>query len=220
MTPISPPTTVDQNTQDNLTLTCLRCNHAWMRRNLHKLPKTCPKCGSRYWQKPLNPYWAAKRKNQTNQKQEDLQNLIAAAQRIQQLQTGQLNPADLLILYSSPNQADLEPIKHLCNYWLPEQLDPKTSFESRQLFFNQIYQIGNTIASMDSFASHFLTEMITRQQLPHDKVFLIDIGSPFPFSSKKGVFKNICVFTKKGILQTCQSFDWPETKGDHHDTNS
>ena len=30
-------------------LTCLRCGHKWLRRNLTKLPAQCPKCKNAYW---------------------------------------------------------------------------------------------------------------------------------------------------------------------------
>lgn len=36
-----------------LELLCLRCQHKWLRRDLEKLPATCPKCRSPYWQKAL-----------------------------------------------------------------------------------------------------------------------------------------------------------------------
>ena len=35
----------------DLYLSCLRCGHKWVRRNPDKLPDTCPKCKSPYWNK-------------------------------------------------------------------------------------------------------------------------------------------------------------------------
>ena len=35
-----------------LTLVCLRCNHAWLRRSLARAPGTCPRCCSPYWNRP------------------------------------------------------------------------------------------------------------------------------------------------------------------------
>lgn len=37
---------------DQLFLSCLRCEHKWLRRDLDKLPGRCPKCNSPYWNKP------------------------------------------------------------------------------------------------------------------------------------------------------------------------
>jgi hypothetical protein len=38
--------------QTGLKLVCLRCGHAWLRRSLSKLPGTCPRCCSPYWNRP------------------------------------------------------------------------------------------------------------------------------------------------------------------------
>ena len=35
-----------------LTLVCLRCGHSWLRRCLAKIPGTCPRCCSPYWNRP------------------------------------------------------------------------------------------------------------------------------------------------------------------------
>ena len=35
-----------------LTLVCLRCGHSWLRRSLAKIPGTCPRCCSPYWNRP------------------------------------------------------------------------------------------------------------------------------------------------------------------------
>lgn len=35
-----------------LTLLCLRCGHSWLRRCLTKIPGTCPRCCSPYWNRP------------------------------------------------------------------------------------------------------------------------------------------------------------------------
>ena len=43
-------------------LECLRCKHKWIRRG-EVNPKTCPKCKSPYWQKPLTDYWKYIREN-------------------------------------------------------------------------------------------------------------------------------------------------------------
>lgn len=42
-------------------LECKRCGYQWLPRNKSKKPKTCPKCKSPYWQKPLTPYWKSVR---------------------------------------------------------------------------------------------------------------------------------------------------------------
>jgi len=38
----------------NLKLKCLRCGHEWLRRDLDKLPESCPRkaCHSPYWNTP------------------------------------------------------------------------------------------------------------------------------------------------------------------------
>lgn len=33
-------------------LTCLRCGYKWLPRNLDQLPKQCPKCLTKLWNKP------------------------------------------------------------------------------------------------------------------------------------------------------------------------
>ena len=38
--------------ETSLTLICFRCNHSWLRRSLAKLPGTCPRCCSPYWNRP------------------------------------------------------------------------------------------------------------------------------------------------------------------------
>ena len=38
--------------ETGLTLACLRCGHAWLRRSLAKIPGTCPQCCSPYWNRP------------------------------------------------------------------------------------------------------------------------------------------------------------------------
>ena len=35
-----------------LTLVCLRCDHRWLRRTLARIPGTCPRCCSPYWNRP------------------------------------------------------------------------------------------------------------------------------------------------------------------------
>ena len=35
-----------------MVLKCLRCAHQWVRRNLNKDPRVCPKCKSPYWDRP------------------------------------------------------------------------------------------------------------------------------------------------------------------------
>lgn len=48
-------------------LTCERCGYQWFSRSNNNKPKTCPKCKSPYWQKPLTKYWKSVReKNDTN----------------------------------------------------------------------------------------------------------------------------------------------------------
>jgi predicted Zn-ribbon and HTH transcriptional regulator len=41
-------------------LKCERCGNEWFQKFDAK-PKTCPDCKSRYWEKPLDPYWKAVR---------------------------------------------------------------------------------------------------------------------------------------------------------------
>jgi hypothetical protein len=38
--------------ETGLTLVCLRCGHAWLRRSVDKLPGTCPQCCSPYGNRP------------------------------------------------------------------------------------------------------------------------------------------------------------------------
>ena len=38
--------------ETGLTLVCLRCDHSWLRRSLAKIPGTCPRCCSPYWNRP------------------------------------------------------------------------------------------------------------------------------------------------------------------------
>jgi hypothetical protein len=38
--------------ESGIALVCLRCNHSWLRRCLAKLPGTCPRCCSPYWNRP------------------------------------------------------------------------------------------------------------------------------------------------------------------------
>jgi hypothetical protein len=35
--------------ETGLSLGCLRCGHSWLRRSLAKIPGTCPRCCSPYW---------------------------------------------------------------------------------------------------------------------------------------------------------------------------
>jgi len=42
-------------------LKCERCEHEWHQKG-EDLPKTCPKCKSPYWQKPMSDYWKAQKK--------------------------------------------------------------------------------------------------------------------------------------------------------------
>jgi hypothetical protein len=35
--------------ETELSLGCLRCGHSWLRRSLAKIPGTCPRCCSPYW---------------------------------------------------------------------------------------------------------------------------------------------------------------------------
>ena len=37
-------------------LICERCGHTWIQKKNNK-PKTCPKCKSPYWEKPMDDYW-------------------------------------------------------------------------------------------------------------------------------------------------------------------
>ena|ERR1700724_2049005 len=41
--------------ETSLSLICFRCNHSWLRRSLAKLPSTCPRCCSPYWNRPRKP---------------------------------------------------------------------------------------------------------------------------------------------------------------------
>lgn len=43
-------------------LECKRCPHTWLRRDLTKLPVSCPSCHSPYWDKPLSTRGGRKRK--------------------------------------------------------------------------------------------------------------------------------------------------------------
>lgn len=198
----------------DMTLTCERCGESWIRRNMNKLPKTCPRCRSRYWQSPLTPYWAAYRRNASPQeleaakqleaqqraaiKQAEDQELAAAQQRIHQLLADQINQTENLILYTCTYQAALKPIKHICNIWLPENMNPIPSL-------TQLCQLGNTIASTSPILTRTIRELISKDQLPQDKVFWINI---------EGSQQYVYTFTKDGITQTCYGTTWPAPKED------
>jgi hypothetical protein len=38
--------------ETGLTLACVRCGHFWLRRSMAKMPGTCPRCCSPYWNRP------------------------------------------------------------------------------------------------------------------------------------------------------------------------
>lgn len=191
------PTASNQLT-DDMQLKCERCNHIWFRRNPYKLPNACPRCGSRFWQSPLTQYWAAYRKAKETTSHGKPKKQEIANQMIKQLLAGQLNPADQLILYSNPNQAALEPIRHKCNIWLPEKDDPD---------HNQwvLFSFGNTIATTDERLILLLQEAVAKKQLPHNYVFWINL---------KDNQQHIYMFTKDGHIQTCYKTAWPTTKKD------
>ena len=48
--------------ETGLTLGCLRCGHSWLRRSLAKIPGTCPRCCSPYWNRPRKGEYPSKAK--------------------------------------------------------------------------------------------------------------------------------------------------------------
>lgn len=194
-TAVNHPNTVNQDIKDSLILTCQRCNQSWQRRSLDKLPKACPRCRSRYWQKPLTPYWAIKRQENEAIRQAEAKQEFEARQRSIQNQMPDTNREDLLKIYFCPNIEALEPVKKHATFWLPENsLNPPTA--------DQLYQLGNTIATTTENLLHAVRYRIVQKQIPHDKFLWIEI-----LNSSQMIF----TFDSDGLKQSFWPFDWPAT---------
>ena len=61
-----------------LTLLCLRCGHSWLRRSLAKIPDTCPRCCSPYWNRPRKGEYPPKAKQPALHKTPDPRPLTRA----------------------------------------------------------------------------------------------------------------------------------------------
>lgn len=171
------PTEIDQTITDKLTLTCQRCQHSWIRRNMTKLPKTCAKCGSRYWQKPLTPYWESYRKEQAARKLANEMQVIANQEEYIFTILTKLNQPDVLRIYCSLHQPDLEPIKDICTFWLPEKTAQNQDFDEQEKFINTLYQPGNIIATTNEMMFRHARKRVEQGLLFHKKVFLIKVRS-------------------------------------------
>ncbi len=84
--------------ETGLTLVCLRCGHSWLRRSLAKIPGTCPRCCSPYWNRPRKGAEPPQAKRPALQKAlgprplTRAQGLQAAAEVIRSLQGYRKNP--------------------------------------------------------------------------------------------------------------------------------
>jgi hypothetical protein len=84
--------------ETGLSLGCLRCGHAWLRRSLAKTPGTCPRCCSPYWNRRRKGEEAPKAKRPALHKAPDSrpltrdQGLQSAADVIYSLQGYRKNP--------------------------------------------------------------------------------------------------------------------------------
>jgi DNA-directed RNA polymerase subunit RPC12/RpoP len=173
----SQPTEIDQSITDKLTLTCQRCGESWIRRDMTKLPKSCARCGSRYWQKPLTPYWESYRKEQAAQKLANEIQVIANQEEYIFTILTKLNQPDVLKIYCSLHQPELEPIRHLCNFWLPEKMAHEIDPTEQEKFVNTLYQPGNTIATTSEMLFRVARNKVAKGLLFYKKVFLIKIRS-------------------------------------------
>lgn len=191
--------TVSPTTKDDLTLTCQRCKNIWQRRNLETLPKSCPRCGSRYWQKPLTPYWESYYKEKAAFQQAQEQQRIATKQEYIQTILNMINQPDSLKIYYCPNQASLEPIKDHCTNWLPENTIDKTRTDYDKINA-ELYQLGHTIATTAQGVFPAIKGMISKNLLPHNKVFFIKI---------EGSSQYIYSFNPDGTVQKFWGYQWP-----------
>lgn len=170
-------------TTESNTLTCERCQHIWQRRDMTKLPKSCPSCRSPYWQKPLNKYWIARRKEYAAAKQARQPKDVSTPPDtgLQELAARQkkFNPPiiypDSLRVYHAYDSAILRPVKPVCNFWLPEQLTTKPSNEV-------LYQPGNTIATTKPGVLNYLRYLI-QNGLDCNKVLWITIVKTQPWQN-------------------------------------
>jgi hypothetical protein len=202
--------TVSPTTKDDLTLNCQRCQHSWLRRNLETLPKACPACKSPYWQKPLTPYWAAKRQELAHKKVNHdpiLEYLkYKKAARIEE-QPYLKNPPKIkestLLVYTTKDLNDFDSsndfdiIKEAVDYWLPEIADPKPSVD-------QLYQAGNTIVTTrKDMALKNIEIKIKSGKLNPDDVYLIELAG------HSNQLQEIFQFAKDGNIRGFWGFPWP-----------
>lgn len=171
-------------TKDSATLTCERCQHVWQRRDMTKLPKACPSCRSPYWQVPLTNYWLARRKKYAAKTQARKAKSLPKppdtgiqelADRQKKFTSIRIYP-DTLKVYHTNNIDILQEIKPRCNFWLPENMNPRP--ENKIL-----YQPGNIIATTRPAALNVIKDLIQTNQLQADKVLWITIVKPNPMQS-------------------------------------
>lgn len=199
MTPIA-----NQNTESNANLTCLRCQYTWTRRNFNKLPKVCPSCNSRVWQKPLDPYWKAVRKDQAAAKEiasryYDDDPLPPAEQAYLNRVKKQFMFEDTLRVYFAWDAELLLPVKDMCTYWLPEKMDPKPKA-------NEIYQLNNIIATTKLISLETLKALIITNTLSHNKVLWITPVRTKPWHKYTQV---VYTFNADGNEGESWFFAWP-----------
>lgn len=191
-------------TTDNTTLTCERCQHVWQRRNMNKLPKACPKCRSPYWQVPLTPYWITRRQEYAAKAAKTQPELKPPETGLQELTTRQkkfsppITYPDSLKVYHAYNAAILQPIKHLCTYWLPEDMNPPPGNET-------LYQLGNTIATTRQAVLNYLKYLI-QEGLDCNKVLWITIVKTQPWQNYT---QTITTFRPDGREKDRWFYSWP-----------
>lgn len=195
MPKVTPPKLSNPISDDGKTLTCQRCGKSWARKYSDRLPKACSKCGSRYWQKPLTPYWASFRKEQAAAKEAAEIKLITTQQEHLQKILAKIHQPDTVKVYYCPNPADLEIIKDRCTFWLPENSpDPKP-------LAKELYQVGHTVATASQISFNTIRGMIKDELLPYDKVFFIKIEDPSQY---------IYSFNPDGTVRKFWGYKWPD----------
>lgn len=183
---------------DGKILTCQRCGKSWARKYPDHLPKACSKCGSRYWQKPLTPYWANFRKEQAATR-EAPENPHKPTKY-----TGRIMYPDSLRVYYHQDAAILEPIKDICTHWLPEKMDPKPSLSS-------LYRLNNTVATTRKTALTVLKSQMNpnwpaEERLPGEKVLWITLSK---IHSGSNIRQLVYTFWPDGSNRSFWDFEWP-----------
>lgn len=196
--------TVNQNTESSVTLTCLRCQYTWTRRNFNKLPKVCPHCNSQAWQKPLDSYWESYYKEHATAKEiasiyYDDDPLSASEQAFLNRVKGPIMYADTLRVYHSWYEELLLPVKDICTYWLPEKTDPKPKS-------TEIYQLGNIVATTKQIALETIRGLMKTNHLPGNKVLWI---TPCRTNPRQKYTQVVGTFWPDGRDNGSWFFDWP-----------